>query len=75
MTRTDDYAQALNELEQLHNAGKIPDVQYELHKARLIAEATKPPSRAGWIILSLLAVAVLVIILRVIAAIAAGTPQ
>lgn len=37
-----DYAAAMRELEQLHSEGKIDQAAYELHKAKLLAEASKP---------------------------------
>lgn len=36
-----DYGKALDELEALHRAGRISDARYELHKQKLLAEATK----------------------------------
>jgi ferric-dicitrate binding protein FerR (iron transport regulator) len=40
------HAAALEELEELHRAGKISDARYELHKANLLSEATRP--RRPW---------------------------
>lgn len=41
-TKVSRYGQALDELEALHQAGKISDVRYELHRQRLLAEASRP---------------------------------
>lgn len=45
----DPYADALDELDALHKAGKLTAGQYEAHRAKLLAEAagsTKPsPAR------------------------------
>ncbi len=42
-----DYAAALRELEQLHDAGQIDTAAYEVHKAKLLAEASHPPRSLG----------------------------
>ena len=47
VSRKPDYGQALDELEALHRVGKISDVRYELHKAKLIQEAAKPRRSPG----------------------------
>jgi len=42
MAKTEDYAAALSELEQLHAEGRIDQGAYEVHRARLIDEAKRP---------------------------------
>ena len=42
MATTTDYENALRELEHLHDSGRIDNVRYELHKSKLLAEASNP---------------------------------
>jgi hypothetical protein len=65
---TDDrYREALEDLDRLHAAGQVTQAQYDLHKSKLLAEASKPrlskPVLAliivtamilGWILIALL---------------------
>jgi len=47
MNTNDKYAQALDELDAAHRAGKISDGRYEMHKQNLLAEAAKEQRRGG----------------------------
>lgn len=42
MTKADEYGAALDDLDAMHRAGRISDARYELHKSKLLAEATRP---------------------------------
>lgn len=46
-SKSEDYAQALEQLEQLHRSGQISDARYELHKQKLLSEASRPKRSLG----------------------------
>jgi hypothetical protein len=61
------YGKALDELDQLHRAGKISDARYELHKAKLTSEAVNGTASwfarlATWVAIGVGALIVLLII-------------
>jgi hypothetical protein len=41
MAKVSKYADALEELEALHRSGQISDARYELHRQKLLGEATQ----------------------------------
>lgn len=45
MPKAEDYANALRELEDLHNTGRLDDASYQVHRVRLLQESTKPRLR------------------------------
>ena len=70
MASSSDYAQVLRELEQMHDNGAIDDADYEVRKAKLIAEAATPPRSAGVRILTGAGLVILALILaRIIIAV------
>lgn len=42
MSKSDQYAQALRDLETLHTEGKIDTAHYQVRKQQLLAESSKP---------------------------------
>lgn len=65
----DKYAEALAELERLRASGEVSQSQYDVHRARLLAEATKPKrSKGTQVVLFVVAVAVLFVLLRFVLA-------
>lgn len=42
LAMSDQYIEALEDLERLRAEGKVSQAQYDLHRQRLLAEATKP---------------------------------
>ena len=70
-----DYGQALDDLERMHRDGQISDSRYELHKAKLLGEATKPKRPASVTFLIWVGVAIAAyFLLRVLAMIVDNLP-
>lgn len=68
----DKYAEALEDLERMRAEGKVTQSQYDVHRARLLAEAAKPKrSRSTQIVLFVVAVAALFVLWRVVLALVA----
>lgn len=65
--RTPDYGAALDQLDQMHRAGQISDSRYELHKAKLLAEATRRPLPTG--VRILITVGAVVVVMPIVFAI------
>lgn len=61
------YAEALDELEALHRAGKISDARYELHKTKLMNEATRPRQNPVWRFVSGVGIGLIVLLLLLVA--------
>lgn len=59
----DRYSEALGELDQLRADGKVTPSQYELHKARLVAEAESKRGRGTKALLTVAAVIICLLVL------------
>lgn len=66
------YASQMARLEADHKAGIVSDGQYEMYKAQIIANATRPPRGNWWRTILIIAVVLIgcLIALRIITAIA-----
>lgn len=66
MAKTEDYVEALRELDELHAAGGIDRARYEVHRARLLAEAGNPNTALLRTIRTLIAIPVVLVLLLVL---------
>lgn len=66
---SDKYAEALEELDRMKAAGQVSQAQYDLHRSKLLAEASQPrKTMVTRIVLFLVIVALLFVLLRVVLA-------
>ena len=65
---SDKYAEALEELDRLKAAGMVSQAQYDLHRSKLLAEASQPRRPFGFRV-ALFVVAVLLgwLLVRILA--------
>lgn len=63
------YTQALDELERGRTTGLISASQYDLHRSKLLAEASRKPTRPGLVVLEVVGlIIVMLVVLRIIGA-------
>lgn len=63
VNRTDEYAAALTKLDELRAAGQVTQPEYDVKRARLLAEASHQPQTLAVRFLTLVAVIVAALIL------------
>jgi hypothetical protein len=63
VARSDEYAAALDQLEQMRSAGQVTQGEYDVKRAQLIAEASEVQQSPGRILLRLVGLVVVVLVL------------